>query len=54
MNELRRGIERLRGDQPPEYHSPAFGEMSLDDRIELNLRHAELHLGFLRYPGQRP
>lgn len=50
---LRRGIERLQsGDQAP-YHSPAFGEMSMADRVELNLRHAELHLGFLRYPGDQ-
>ncbi len=51
MSELRRGIERLEGGDPPTHHSPAFGEMSLEDRIQLNLRHAELHLSFLRYPG---
>ena len=47
---LRRGIDRLRSGEEASHHSPAFGKMSMDDRIELNLRHAELHLGFLRYP----
>lgn len=51
MSDMRRGIERLQGDEPAKFHSPAFGEMSMEDRVELNLRHAELHLSFLRYPG---
>lgn len=51
MRELRRGIERLKGDDPPKYDSPAFGHLSLEDRIRLNLRHAELHLSFLQFPG---
>jgi hypothetical protein len=49
---LRRSLVRLKSNDPPTHHSPAFGEMSLDDRILLNLRHAELHLGYLRYPGE--
>lgn len=51
MSELRRGIERLEGTELPTHDSPAFGQMSLEDRVRLNLRHAELHLSFLRYPG---
>ncbi|HPF40340.1 MAG TPA: DUF1569 domain-containing protein [Phycisphaerae bacterium] len=37
-----------RGDIAP-HDSPAFGPMSHEDRIQLNLRHAELHLSFLDY-----
>lgn len=44
---LRAALRRLRSGDPPRFHSPAFGEMSLEDRVRLNLRHAELHLGFL-------
>ncbi len=46
---LRRGFRRLQSDEPAKYDSPAFGAMSHADRIQLNLRHAELHLSFLRY-----
>lgn len=46
---LRRAFRRLKNREPALHHSPAFGEMSFDDRIRLNLRHAELHLGFLSY-----
>lgn len=51
LSAMRRGIGLLEGNDPPKYHSPAFGEMSMEDRVELNLRHAELHLSFLRYPS---
>jgi hypothetical protein len=44
---LRQAIARLQRHEPPKYHSPALGPMSDDERIALNLRHAELHLGFL-------
>lgn len=44
---LRKALARLKSGDPPQYHSPAFGEMSHEDRIALNLRHAELHLGYL-------
>lgn len=40
-------IERLRNN-PPTAPSPAFGQLTHDEAIQLNLRHAELHLGFLR------
>lgn len=46
---LRAAFERLRQKEPARHPSPAFGPMSHDDRIRLNLRHAELHLGFLDY-----
>jgi hypothetical protein len=46
---LRRALERLASDEPARYDSPAFGAMSPADRIQLNLRHAELHLSFLQY-----
>jgi hypothetical protein len=46
---LRAALARLACDEPPRFDSPAFGRLSNDDRIALNLRHAELHLGFLEY-----
>jgi len=46
---LHRAIGRLEAKEPCPHDSPAFGPMSFDDRVRLNLRHAELHLGFLRY-----
>lgn len=42
-------LARLKTDEGTKFDSPAFGAMSHQDRIALNLRHAELHLGFLRY-----
>lgn len=45
---LRGAFERLSNDKSCMYASPAFGPMSHEDRIRLNLRHAELHLGFLQ------
>jgi hypothetical protein len=46
---LRRAFLRLKSGEPAPYDSPAFGVMSHAERIELNLRHAELHLSFLTY-----
>ena len=46
---LTAALERLRTDGEAKFDSPAFGAMSHEDRIALNLRHAELHLGFLTY-----
>ena len=45
--QLRRALTRLASDEPATHDSPAFGKASDEDRIALNLRHAELHLGFL-------
>ena len=42
-------LKRLQNREEAQYDSPAFGAMSHDDRIKLNLRHAELHLGYLVY-----
>lgn len=42
-------LERLKSDEEAKFHSPAFGALSHEDRIRLNLRHAELHLGYLSY-----
>ena len=42
-------LKRLQDREAAKFDSPAFGPMSYDDRIRLNLRHAELHLGYLAY-----
>lgn len=46
---LKAAIQKLKNREPMPHESPAFGPMSYDDRIALNLRHAELHLGYLHY-----
>jgi hypothetical protein len=46
---LLRALKRLQDREEAGFDSPAFGPMSHDDRIQLNLRHAELHLGYLAY-----
>lgn len=46
---LRKALQRLQSE-PAKYGSPAWGPMSPEDRIALNLRHAELHLSF-QHPG---
>jgi hypothetical protein len=43
---LRAALRRL-AVEPARFASPAFGPLSDAERIQLNLRHAELHLGFL-------
>ncbi len=43
---LRAALERL-GREPATFDSPAFGKLTDEQRVALNLRHAELHLGFL-------
>lgn len=48
---LRRSLARLKSGEACPHDSPAFGPMSHADRIALNLRHAELHLGFLHLAG---
>ncbi len=42
-------LRRLESPEPPRHESPAFGPLSNADRVRLNLRHAELHLGYLTY-----
>lgn len=46
---LKKAFLRLKSGEQCDYDSPAFGAMSHQDRILLNLRHAELHLSFLAY-----
>ena len=46
---LYKALDRLESVEEPKFDSPAFGAMSKGDRIRLNLRHAELHLGYLSY-----
>lgn len=49
FDRLRNNIARLKSGEQAKFDSPAFGPMSHEDRIALNLRHAELHLGFVSY-----
>jgi hypothetical protein len=44
------GFTRLQQNVPPDRH-PLFGPMTHEQWIALNLRHAELHLSFVTYPG---
>jgi len=45
LSRLRSIIERMK-TQPPTVPSPALGMLTHNESIALNLRHAELHLGF--------
>jgi Protein of unknown function (DUF1569) len=47
IERLKRALGRLANGEEAKHDSPAFGKMSHADRIRLNLRHAELHLGYL-------
>jgi len=44
---LRDALARLQKGEAPKFHSPAWGPMTLDERVQGHLRHAELHLSFL-------
>lgn len=44
---LRSALLRLKNREPVKFHSPALGPLTDDERIALQLRHAELHLSFL-------
>jgi hypothetical protein len=46
VSRFRRVAERLKTEAPTA-PSPIFGRLTHDESIALNLRHAELHLGFL-------
>jgi hypothetical protein len=46
LGRFRRVMERLRAEAPI-VPSPVFGALTHEESIALNLRHAELHLGFL-------
>jgi len=47
---LRKALARLKSGEPARFESPAWGKMPYNERVALNLRHAELHLSFL-HPG---
>jgi hypothetical protein len=47
---LKRALQRLKSE-PAVHDSPAMGKVSEEFRTAVNLRHAELHLGFIKYPG---
>ena len=49
LERLRRALDRLEGTCPAR-ESPAFGPMSREDKVRMNLRHGELHQSFL-HPG---
>jgi hypothetical protein len=42
-----KAFSRLKTD-PPTFPSPVFGWMTQEDAIKLNLRHAELHMSFVK------
>ena len=46
---LKAALLRLKNGEPAKFHSPAFGPMTEDDRMQFQLRHCELHMGFLEY-----
>jgi hypothetical protein len=45
LNRFERAFQRLK-TEPPTHPSPALGKLTHDEAIAINLRHAELHLGF--------
>jgi hypothetical protein len=47
VDRFRAALNRLKSGEVAKHDSPAFGKMSHEKRVKLNLRHAELHLGFL-------
>jgi hypothetical protein len=47
LERYRRALNRLKGEAPQRRH-PIFGEMTHDEWIAGQLRHAELHLSFAR------
>ena len=42
-------LNRLASSEETKYPSPAFGKLDKDKFVKLNLRHAELHLSFIRF-----
>jgi hypothetical protein len=45
VTRLRKVMERMKVEEPTAPNS-IFGKLSHDESMALNLRHAELHLGF--------
>lgn len=54
LQRLRAALQRLQAAEPVQYESPAFGPMSQEDRVALQLRHAELHLSYLFLDDEEP
>lgn len=50
LRRFRAAIDRLEREAPTR-PSPVFGPLTHEQWKNLHLRHAELHLGFLDYPG---
>lgn len=46
---LRGAFTRLKNGEPCTHASQVLGELTQEERIQYNLRHAELHLSFLHY-----
>lgn len=44
---LREALTRLKNREPARFHSPAFGPVPEEERLEMQFRHAECHLGYL-------
>lgn len=44
---LRSALSRLKSGEAVKFESPGWGKMTKEERVALNLRHAELHLSFL-------
>jgi hypothetical protein len=42
---LKKALAKMQAEEP-KYPSPAWGHMPSDERIAINLRHAELHLSY--------
>lgn len=47
IRRLQRALQRLASNEPAPHDSPGFGKLTDEQRVLLNLRHAELHLSFL-------
>jgi hypothetical protein len=48
LDHLRRSVHRLQAESKRSPH-PFFGRMALDESNSLNLRHAELHMSFVKH-----
>lgn len=46
---LKAALVRLKSGEPAKFHSPAFGPLTEHERTQFQLRHCELHMGFLDY-----
>lgn len=50
LERFRAALSRMQSE-PAIHNSPAFGKVTDEVRIKMNLMHAQLHLGFLSYPS---